>query len=230
MNRTNIQLLSNEYTFAVKSYLLSGIDRFNLIPSFYCWSDRATLLDKMKLFPATQPEGMICFFPFAIRRQVLDYLKWSRARLYFMRDIYEWNVQKGIFSTKADHLLHCSGSVVIDYCIPLAIYMGFNPIYLVGCDQSSPGGVRHFDGNSRPFSGISTSWEVINEAFEVVKKYAYDNGIEIHNATNGGDLEVFERISLEEIVNYLGVVPENNFDPISSNCKSGASGCEISPE
>jgi len=156
LNRTNIQSLSNEYTFAVKSFLFSGIDKFNFVPSFFCWSDRGTLLDKLCSFPATQPEGMTCFFPFAVRTEVLNNLSWSRQSLYFMRDIYEWNVQKGIFSTDADHLLHCSGSVVIDYCIPLAIYMGFNPIYLVGCDQNLPGGVRHFDGNSRPLSGVST--------------------------------------------------------------------------
>ena len=200
LNSTNIQLLSREHTFAVKSYILSGIEKFNLIPSFFCWSDRATLLDKLNLFPAAQPEGMICFFPFAIREKVLSRLKWDRSRLCFIRDIYEWNVQKGIFSTEADHLLHCSGSVIIDYCIPLAIYMGFNPIYLVGCDQSSPGGVRHFDGNSTPFSGISTSWETINQAFEVVNKYACDHGVKIYNATNGGSLNVFERVSLEEIM------------------------------
>ena len=200
LNSTNLQLLSAEHTFAVKSYILSGIEKFNHIPSFFCWSDRATLLDKMNLFPESLPEGMTCFFPFAIREKVLSHLKWDRSKLCFIRDIYEWNVQKGIFSTEADHLLHCSGSVVIDYCIPLAIYMGFNPIYLVGCDQSSPGGVRHFDGNSTPFSGISTSWDTINEAFEVVNKYACDHGVKIYNATNGGSLNVFERVSLEEVV------------------------------
>jgi hypothetical protein len=200
LNSTNIQLLSGEHTFAVKSFILSGIEKFHVVPSFFCWSDRATLLDKMNLFPAAQPEGMICFFPFAIRRKVLSGLNWDRSKLCFIRDIYEWNVQKGIFSTEADHLLHCSGSVIIDYCIPLAIYMGFNPIYLVGCDQSSPGGVRHFDGNSTPFSGISTSWETINDAFEVVNKYACDHGIKIYNATNGGALNVFERVSLEEVM------------------------------
>jgi lipopolysaccharide biosynthesis glycosyltransferase len=200
LNSTNIQSLSNEYTFAVKSYLFSGIEKFNLVPTFFCWSDRGTLLDKISLFPATQPEGMTSFFPFTIRNQILRRLKWRREKLYFIRDIYDWNVQKGIFSTEADHLLHCSGSVVIDYCIPLAIYMGFNPIYLVGCDQNQPGGVRHFDGNSKPLSGVSTPWESVNQAFEVVKKYAHDNGIEIYNATNGGELDVFERISLEEVV------------------------------
>jgi hypothetical protein len=200
LNSTNIQSLSNEYTFAVKSFLFSGIEKFNLVPTFFCWSDRGTLLDKINLFPVTQPEGMTCFFPFAIRKQVLSRLKWSQKKIYFLRDIYDWNVQKGIFSTEADHLLHCSGSVVIDYCIPLAIYMGFNPIYLVGCDQNMPGGVRHFDGNSRPLSGVSTPWDSVNQAFEVIKKYASENGIEIYNATNGGELNVFPRISLEEIV------------------------------
>ena len=200
LNRTRIESLSGEYTFAVKSYLFSGIDRFHLIPSFFCWSDRGTLLDKLHLFPSSQPEGMLCFFPIALKAKVLKHLRWNRSSLYFIRDVYEWNVQKGLFSTDADHLLHCSGTVIIDYCIPLAIYMGFNPIYLVGCDQSSPGGIRHFDGNSRPLSGISTSWEAINEAFKVVNKYAIDHGVTILNATPGGELDVFERVNFDDIV------------------------------
>jgi hypothetical protein len=201
LNQTNIQSLSNEYTFAVKSYLFSGIEKFGLVPTFFCWSDRATLVNRLNLFPETQPKGMTCFFPFAVRRQVLRRLKWDRKDLHFIHDAYEWNVQRGLFSTDADRLLHCSGSVVIDYCIPLAIYMGFSPIYLIGCDQNLPGGVRHFDGNSTPLSGVWTPWEIVNQAFEVVKKYSNEHGVEIYNATTGGDLNVFKRISLDEVVN-----------------------------
>jgi hypothetical protein len=200
LNNTHIQALANEYTFAVKSYLFSGIEKFDLVPTFFCWSDRGTLLKKLSFFPDSQPNGMISFFPFVIRGQILSSLKWSRNDLYFIRDEYEWNVQKGLFSTEADNLLQCSGSVVIDYCLPLAIYMGFNPIYLVGCDQNLPGGVRHFDGSTQPLSGISTPWENINHAFEIVRKYAQANGIDIYNATNGGDLNVFERVSFDELI------------------------------
>lgn len=143
---------------------------------------------------------MICFFPFFLRRYILKNLKWNPNDLYFINDIYEWEVHQGNFSVEADNKLFCSGSVIIDYCIPLAIHMGFNPIYLVGCDHDSPNGVRYFDGKSTSLSGGSTPWEIVDQAFAVVKKYADSKGIKIYNATEGGRLEIFERVTLKDIV------------------------------
>ena len=198
LNKTNLASLSPEFTFAVKSFLFSGIDRFRLVPSFYCWSDRGTLESNIARFPHANPSGMMSFFPFSMRRFIYENLKWSRDRMYFIDDVYEWRVHSGTFSVDADRKLYCSGSVVIDYCIPLAIYMGFNPIYLIGCDQEDHNSARHFDGNKIPLSGVSTPWHIINQSFETVKKYADANNIKIFTATKGGCLEVFERVDLEQ--------------------------------
>ena len=201
LNLTNLASLSDEFTFAVKSFLFSGIERFKLVPSFYCWSDRGTLEKNLARFPQTKPSRMICFFPFSLRRFILKNLRWKPDQLYFIDDVYEWNVHLGKFSVDADKKLYCSGTVIIDYCIPLAIFMGFNPIYLIGCDQEHNNAIRHFDGNKMPLSGISTPWQIVNQSFETVKSYADVNNIKIYNATKGGSLEVFERVSLEDALN-----------------------------
>ena len=201
LNSTNLEALSGEYTFAVKSYIFSGIEHFNLSPSFFCWSDRGTLIKSLPYLLPLIPEGMTCFFPFAVRDQVNHFLGSGRRNIFFIRDIYEWNVHRGLFSADPTDLLHCSGSVIVDYCIPLAIYMGFKQIYLVGCDHSiGPNGVRHFDGRREPLSGASTPWDIITQAYQVVAGYALDRGIQIFNATIGGELDVFPRVSLQDVV------------------------------
>lgn len=201
LNSTDLKALSGELTFAVKSYIFSGFERFDLAPTFFCWSDRGTLIKSLPFLPPLIPEGMVCFFPFAVRDQVNRALGWGRRNIFFIRDIYEWNVHLGLFSADPTDLLHCSGSVIIDYCIPLAIYMGFKQIYLVGCDHSTaPNGVRHFDGRIEPMSGVSTPWDVVTQAYQVVASYAAAHGIEIFNATSGGELEVFPRVNLADIV------------------------------
>lgn len=200
LNKTNLASLSHEFTFAVKSFLFSGIDRFRLLPSFYCWSDRGTLESNIARFPNASPSGMISFFPFSMRRFIYKNLAWTSNHMYFIDDVYDWRVHSGTFSVDADRKLYCSGSVIIDYCIPLAIYMGFNPIYLIGCDQENHNFARHFDGNKIPLSGMSTPWHIINQSFETVKRYADINNIKIYNATKGGCLEVFERVDLEEVL------------------------------
>jgi hypothetical protein len=79
--------------------------------------------------------------------------------------------------------------------------MGFKQIYLVGCDNSiGPNGVRHFDGRREPLSGVSTPWDIITQAYQVVAGYALDHGIQIFNATIGGELDVFPRVSLQDVV------------------------------
>jgi hypothetical protein len=201
LNSTDLEALSSEYTFAVKSYIFTGINRFNLSPTFFCWSDRGTLIKSLPLLVSLIPEELICFFPFAVRDRVNRFLGSRKQNIFFIRDIYEWNVQLGLFSADPSDLLHCSGSVIIDYCIPLAIYMGFKQIYLLGCDHCNrPGGVRHFDGRRAPLSGISTPWDVVTEGYRVVAGYAAEHGIEIYNATRGGELEVFPRVSLEDVL------------------------------
>ncbi len=200
LNSTNVGSLSSEYTFAVKSYLFTGIARFGFVPSFFCWSDRGTLLSSLPLFPAAMPDGMLCFLPFALRRQIRNCLSRNLSDIFLIHDIYEWNVHRGLFAIDPERELHCSGSVIIDYCIPLAIYMGFNPIYLVGCDHSLDNGKRHYDGSTSSLSGFSTPWEVLDQAFEVVQAYATTHGVEIFNATVGGNLNVFPRVNLLDVL------------------------------
>lgn len=99
--------------------------------------------------------------------------------------------------------------------LQLAVHMGLNPIYLIGCDhyyQDEP----EVDPHTRIEVGVEANHfipgyraegEIVNnaairemtQAYEVAKKYGDEHGIKIYNATRGGHLEVFPRISFDEL-------------------------------
>ena len=127
----------------------------------------------------------------------------------------EAKVWKGNFH--ADPLLPlCWGrSVVIDFCIPMAIHMGFTEIYLLGCDCDYSGGTfkdsYFYDLKDLPLEDQknlealqkrdppSSFEETFEASYTTVKKFCDERGVKIFNATKGGKLEVFPRKNLEDL-------------------------------
>ncbi len=111
----------------------------------------------------------------------------------------ECNVTKD-FSTKVMH-----GSMVTNVCIQLAIYLGFEKIYLLGVDNSYiPGKQQHFSENQTKADVMRdelTEYELeLNQkVYMNSRKYAEEKGIQIYNATRGGKLEIFNRVNLDEL-------------------------------
>lgn len=131
----DLEKLRNEYVFGFnKCYLL--YDSISWRPSFYAAVDTLVLPDiadelnqLTSGFPNTQ-----YFFP----------LKYYFNKTIFHRDNTIWFQQIGTsiyglpdsyFSTNALEFIRSPNTVVITG-LQLAVYMGFNPIYLIGCDTN----------------------------------------------------------------------------------------------
>ena len=121
----------------------------------------------------------------------------------------------------------CPCSTVTFHSIQLAIYMGFTEIYLLGVDNNysctiDTSGNVHIDpsvnnyfemtdtgssstGDIRPYP-CPVSNTIYN--YVIAKEYCDSHDIIIKNATRGGKLEVFERMTLEEILS--GGMKESN--------------------
>lgn len=104
------------------------------------------------------------------------------------------------FSTKVLH-----GSTVTNVCIQLAIYLGFEEIYLLGVDNSyALGKQQHFNEGLEEepayFKEFVDYETTLNERmYTNSKTYAERHGIKIYNATRGGKLEVFERVDFDTL-------------------------------
>ena len=111
------------------------------------------------------------------------------------------------------------GSTVIYSMLQFAFYMGCNPIYLIGVDFSfvlpnapqdgiqltGEGEINHFHPDYRP---KGEKWNVPNidvqlKTFQKAHQFAKKNNFKIFNATRGGKLDVFPRISLSTLLSSL---------------------------
>jgi hypothetical protein len=100
--------------------------------------------------------------------------------------------------------------------LQLAVHLGLNPIYLIGCDHYYHGEEGSCRDNAIVAGIVSshfapdyrTPGEVVNpaplqsmeRAFGQALLYALQHGIQIMNATRGGRLDVFPRTNLDEVL------------------------------
>jgi hypothetical protein len=111
--------------------------------------------------------------------------------------------------------LYCGATVTYDN-LQLAVHLGLNPIYLLGCDHFYAGekdikpnvAIEAAEAQNHFIKGYRQPGELVNPApiwlmtaaYEHARVYADQHGIRILNATRGGHLEVFERVELDTLV------------------------------
>lgn len=134
--------------------------------------------------------------------------------------IYEYCVSDNFF---AYHYI--SHATVMSMMLEAAMYMGFSEIYLIGVDattSSDKGGnfsANYFTPQQRTQLNamkkkVIKNYDVVARRKEIaerqrmvyakIKEAAEARGIHIYNATRGGELEVFERVSLDDVVKNEG--------------------------
>ena len=218
LNNTDLSKLANEYTFGLnKIYLL--YDRIDWRPSFYTLLDWRIVLDIVPNIDKL--EDSIKFFPNRFSGilpvDIATYWYTTRPVIDHINDQFRTNIVDGIPS---------KGTVTMT-AIQIAFFLGFRQIYLIGVDaeyqipttvkQSGPDrfgtGVKlnlestadddpnHFDPS---YFGKGAKWHDPN-VDEMFRQYRnMRKGVEFHggriwNATVGGQLEVFDRVSFNDL-------------------------------
>ena len=219
-NRTNLDSLQTEYVWGVnKCYLLFGRIRWR--PSFYVTNDKRLTQHIAKELVQMIKESPSClyFFPFSFRDEKilskdLNVYWYDDRTLDLDEACSDW-----VFSTDPSKWVTHSDTVTIA-CLQIAAYLGFNPIYLIGCDTSYsvPNTVMVEDSDDHLIStqnddpnhfapeylGAGVKWTAPNIDRMICQyresKLLLDRlGVDVYNATAGGNLEVFQRIHLEDI-------------------------------
>lgn len=114
-------------------------------------------------------------------------------------------------STNVASYFTAAHSVTIN-AFELAFYMGFSEIYLLGVDHNFAYEID-MKGNKRIRNDVAAHFkedpdkssysaykEALTKCYETCKKYADMYGVKVYNVTRGGNLEVFERKELEEVL------------------------------
>lgn len=208
----DLELLKDEITFAANRIWLM-YDKTEWRPTYYMCQDWNMILSEHERI-ATYPETVFVGFDGMYEHNIkidnaIGYL--CDKRPYVGRKV------PFPFSFNCDECV-IDGSIVTYSAIQLALYMGFEKIYLLGVDNNYQYTVdknkkitkheevknTHFDDRYKELSlktknnifGIGDP-EMSNNAYVAAREAAQKKGIKIYNATRGGKLEVFERVVLE---------------------------------
>lgn len=111
-----------------------------------------------------------------------------------------------LFSSDITQCVYGGGTVVYD-CIQLAVYMGFEEIYLLGTDHNyvnqQTDTENHFHANyyNGKIHPSNYDKELVECAYKTAKKYTDAHNVKIYNGTRGGKLEIFERVNFDGLFN-----------------------------
>jgi hypothetical protein len=137
-------------------------------------------------------------------------IKYLKDRFIYKK--YVKGIQHGISN---DMAYGAYGGCTVTYNnIQIAMHLGLNPIYLIGLDHSygkkdknKEGNIQDVGTDAHFIKGYLQEGEKVNpapmdcmtKAYHDARLYCEANDIKILNATRGGYLEEFRRISLDEI-------------------------------
>lgn len=194
LNKTNLNLIKDEILFGVNT-LYKGYDKLGINCQFYGVSDAQVILNHYK--------GIVAL-------DTILFISGGAARLYYQMPMLfsracptfilpEIGIDK--FSKDITKGLYNGQTIVFDIILQVAYYMGFDKVYLIGCDSDYTAG-HHFDGSKADTmeGGAAGNWQRVHRAFKLAKEIYEENDREILNATVGGKLEIFKRVQLEDIV------------------------------
>jgi len=208
LNKCDLSLLENEYTFAVNG-IFYKTEEMGFKPTFYMVEDGHVVDDNLEKINAYDPEYK--FFPAMYKKKIVrtDSTYFFTADLGFYRGDHE-SFEKPRFSKDFSEVSYCGQSVTY-LNMQLAYYLGFSEVYLIGMDFSyairesdevkgatlisNEDDINHFHPD---YFGKGKKWhdpKVYNVAknYEFAKVNFEADGRNIYNATVGGKLEIFDR-------------------------------------
>lgn len=195
----DLEMLKGEYVFGMNSICLIH-DKTDWKPDFFGCQDKH-VFEKIKDTMLSTDNGIV-FMPYSYKKHYNtpdEYVYFHMSGAYHL---YEMIYGPKYFAKFSDD---CYKTVYDGYTITysimqLAMYMGFDELYLIGADCSYLGKKEHFIETGHHDPGVQYAAERMFASYGVAKEYAEKNGVKIYNATRGGCLELFPRVKLEDVL------------------------------
>jgi len=201
LNKTNFSLIKDEIIFGVNT-LYRGLSKFGIDCDYYAVTDFEVWQRHFKGILGLNTILFLSGGAAASYATQLEYFQpFQKSEVYLIRHLGSmWS--SGRFSKDLSVGAYNGDTIIIDICLQAAYYMGFEKVYLLGCDCDYSG-LHRFDGlvsENLGGSGVRGDWSKVFASYEICKRVYEENGREIINATVGGKLEIFKRERLEDIV------------------------------
>ena len=225
LDRTPLHLLNNEYTFGVNK-IAAIYPSTTWRPSFYVNISKTVLASNHAEAAAESMRDTPSFIsykglPYILRTTGSDMSVPDNASLFRMSSSnLGIRPHPDIWSHDIATRLSKYGSSMTAV-LQIAVYMGFNPIYLLGCDL----GYKAFEWGEKDPNHFGKGYDALTQkdgrrvemtewfvsrgnertvwGHMVVKEACDSLGVEVYNATLGGKLEVYPRVDLMEVLNDI---------------------------
>jgi len=215
----DLSLLANEITFSLSGFWKHPVVR-EWRPTYYGFSDpllfdgSESTRDFFRSLTQHVPDSTF-FAPVSALEVIASEQLLPPDRTYYVTfhgDLSEQAVEDVDLTRPLPGIMN-----VAQLCILAAIYMGLSPIYLLGLDHdwlSHHGETKHFYAgqagleNHPEVKPILADWSYRHlmecqligwKAYENLLKLGQRKNIQIINATNGGFLDVFERVDYRQL-------------------------------
>lgn len=197
----DLELLKNEYVFGMNSICLIH-DKTDWKPDFYGIQD-INVYDKINETLLTTDNGQV-FAPYYYkvnRGTPEDWVYFHMSGDYHLYDRYYTGKFYSKFSDDCYATVYDGFSITYSI-MQIAIYMGFDELYLLGADCNYLGNNQHFieTGHQVKDWDAQTVGARLSASYNEAKKFADAHGIKIINVTRGGLLEVYPREKLEDVL------------------------------
>ena len=207
---SDLDMLRDEVTLASNRINLA-FDKTDWRPDYFAISDWV-LFPKIKRHLASQYDLILGGPDMPRRLHGTRMVRWHWLGQPVGQPNGDGNV---CFSGNASEGIWSGGTISFDL-MQIAAHLGCNPIVLIGCDHQyegedgidprsimeAPDVQNHFDDNYRvPGERVRPAClNLMTRAFRHAQAWSEANGVQILNATRGGDLDIFQRVSLEDIL------------------------------
>ena len=222
---TDLSRLRNETVF-VTNWFANHPDIDTIRPNFYCvcshelfggWGREIPHFNddlRKRIEELNHPLSLILpyrFMPYVESGGLFS----QHDRRYLLFDRPKAGIdQVGQIELDLSRPLHDGYTVIITFCLPLAKWMGFEEIYLLGVDSnygiSQPSDPKQYFYDSELHTSSTSKFESLNriwqpggpvfQNYEIVRQQFAADGIRVVNLTPGGQLDVFERMTLDDVL------------------------------
>ncbi|MBR1748107.1 MAG: glycosyltransferase [Clostridia bacterium] len=201
----DLELLKDEITIGVNS-IVKAYEKTDWRPTYYAMVDYFAFGEFLRT--TSFPGKMLCKEESFLHYRV-DPKNKTGKEIYCLVD-YANHYQNRVKAKDilfSDDLSVCAydAYTVTNFAIQVAIYLGFKEIYIIGADCNYSGSQIHFIEMPDDKVKISAGWlpdalALSIEGYKAAAEFAKKKGVKIFNSTRGGMLEVFPRVSLEEVL------------------------------
>ncbi len=193
---------SGVYSFVVNGFCIM-FDEIEYQPYALCMSDFGAIKKYAQRYP---PE-------------TLNFLKsgWRKKIDFDLKNVYELpfdcehhlythnglSIKDGYFTLDPGKENFCGDTVLLDFAIPVAFYMGFKEMYLIGidCDYSKGYFSDKYTTSTIPKSFkrmINNDYSIIIPSYRYIKDFLKQNGCKLYKITESKYLDFIETRSVEQ--------------------------------